>query len=154
MKGVVLGLVLSACLWLPAVSWAACSVSSTAVNFGAYDVFSPAPLDTSGTVTISCDEAPPPDVTIAIGPSAFSGGFFPRRMKHSSRAEFINYNLYTDSTMTVIWGNGTSGTSTVVEDKVKKNEPPRVRTIYARIPFGQDVSVGAYSDTLTVTITW
>jgi spore coat protein U-like protein len=56
--------------------------------------------------------------------------------------------------MSVVWGDGTAGTATVVQPKVMRNKPPAAITIYGRIPAGQDVSAGAYGDTLTVTITW
>ena len=133
---------------------AVCNVSATGVSFGAYDVFSVTPLDSTGSVTVSCDEAPAPVVVITIGPSGVSGGFNPRALGHSSLPDRLNYNLFVDPGMSVAWGDGTAGTSTVTLPKVKKKQPPRVTTIYGRIPARQDVSVGNYSDRLTVTITW
>lgn len=131
-----------------------CSVSSTSVSFGPYDVFSPAPLDSTGSVTVSCDELPPADVVIEIGPSAGSGGFSPRQMRHASRADRLNYNLFTDASRSSVWGDGTAGTQTVFLKNVKRQKPPAIATIYGRIPPGQNVPVGVYADTLTVTITW
>lgn len=133
---------------------AACNVNATGVNFGAYDVFSPVPLDSTGTVSVSCDELPPPDPVISIGPSGITGGFYPRRMRHSSGSGALDYNLFSDPSMTAVWGDGTAGTSTVQLRNVKRQKPPEVVTIYGRIPPGQNVSTGAYSDTLTVTIIW
>jgi spore coat protein U-like protein len=129
-----------------------CSVTTTPVNFGIYDVFIASPTDSTGTVTVICDMAPPPDVTISIDQSSNSGGFNPRKMKHSSLADTLNYYLFTDPSRTVIWGDGTGGTSSVFR-KVTKNRP-WISTIYGRIPAKQDVSVGSYSDILTVTIMW
>jgi spore coat protein U-like protein len=131
---------------------AACNVSATNINFGIYDVFSNSSKDSTGTVSVDCDEAPPPIVVIRIGPSFGSGGFKPRQMRHTTRPDRLNYNLFIDSSMSVIWGDGTQGTSTV-SGKVHKNKP-WVTTLYGRIPAGQDVSVGAYSETVSVTITW
>ncbi|GAB4369010.1 MAG: hypothetical protein Kow00128_14830 [Deltaproteobacteria bacterium] len=133
---------------------AACNVSATGVAFGSYDVFAPAPLDSTGTVTVSCDEVPPPNVTVEIGPSPGSGGFNPRRMRHASRPDRLDYNLFTDATRSAVWGDGTAGTQTVFLKRVKRQKPPVVTTIYGRIPPGQNVPVGDYFDTLTVTITW
>ena len=90
----------------------------------------------------------------AAGLLVVSGGFNPRALGHSSRPDRLNYNLFVDPGMSVAWGDGTAGTSTVTLPKVKKKQPPRVTTIYGRIPARQDVSVGNYSDRLTVTITW
>jgi spore coat protein U-like protein len=131
---------------------AACSVSATGVNFGAYDVFVATPYDSTGTVTVTCDQAPPVDVTITIGPSGTSGGFIPRQMRSSSSPDRLNYNLFVNAGRSTVWGDGAAGTSTVFLKNVKKNRPT-VTTIYGRIPPGQDVSVGSYFDSLTVTIT-
>jgi spore coat protein U-like protein len=131
---------------------AACLVSATGMNFGAYDVFAAAPRDTTGTVTVACDPNPPTDVTVSIGPSPASGGFNPRQMRRASGTDRMNYNLFTSASMTTVWGDGSAGTSTVLLRKVNRNRPVTA-TIYGRIPPGQNVSVGAYSDSVTVTIT-
>jgi spore coat protein U-like protein len=131
---------------------AACTVSATGVNFGAYDVFVTTPLDSTGTVTVTCDQAPPADITISIGPSGTSGGFIPRQMRSASSSDRLNYNLFINAGRSTVWGDGAAGTSTFFLKNVKKNRPA-VTTIYGRIPPGQDVSVGSYSDSLTVTIT-
>ena len=136
--------------WNPA--HAACRVTTTGLDFGAYDVFAATPRDSTGTVTVSCDQSPPPDVVISIGPSPTSGGFNPRQMRRASGTDRLNYNLFSNAGMSTIWGNGSSGTSTVFLKNVKKNRPV-INTIYGRIPPGQDVSVGTYTDVLTVTIT-
>lgn len=129
---------------------AACFVSATNVSFGSYDVFVAVPLDSTGTVTVSCDSRT--DVTVSIGPSGTSGGFNPRQIGRVSGSDRLNYNLFTTASRTVIWGDGTAGTSTVLISNVRRGRP-ETRTIYGRIPAGQDVSVGSYSDSLTVTIT-
>jgi spore coat protein U-like protein len=150
-----------ACFLMPSVpnANAACTVSTTPVNFGSYDVLSSASLDSTGSVTVDCSVGvsppnPPVDVLITIGQSANSGSFNPRKMKNATGRDLLNYNLYSDTTMVSIWGDGTGGTSTVILSKVNKNAPPVVTTVFGRIPGGQDVSAGPYSDVLTVTITW
>lgn len=146
------GLVVLLCLILANGAQAACGVTTTGVDFGVYDVFAAAPRDTAGTVTVACDQNPPTVITISIGPSSTSGGFQPRQMRHASRADRMNYNLFTAPSMATVWGDGSAGTSTVVLKRVNRNRPA-ITTIYGRIPPGQNVSVGAYSDSLTVTIT-
>lgn len=131
---------------------AACDVATTNIHFGVYDVFSNSPKDSTATISVDCDEAPPPIVTIRIGPSSGSGGFLPRQMRHATRTDRLSYNLFIDSSMSVVWGDGTGGTATV-SHKVTKNKT-WVATLYGRIPSGQDVSAGSYSDTVSVTITW
>jgi spore coat protein U-like protein len=146
------GLVVLLCLILGNAAHAACRVTTTGINFGAYDVFAAVPRDTAGTVTVACDQNPPTDVTIAIGRSPTSGGFQPRQMRQASQADRMNYNLFVSPSMVTVWGDGSAGTSTVLLNNVNKNRAVTT-TIYGRIPPGQDVSVGAYSDSVTVTIT-
>jgi spore coat protein U-like protein len=138
--------------WWARAPLAACSVSTNPVNFGNYDVLSSAPDNATGSVTVNCNQAPPPLVTISIGSSPTSGGFDPRMMMHATGNDTISYNFFVDSVYTQIWGDG-SGNTFTKSSKVNKNRP-WVTTIYGRIPPGQDVSVGNYSDTLTVIISY
>jgi spore coat protein U-like protein len=133
-------------------AFALCNVSTTPVTFGSYDVFSSSPLDNRSTITVNCDESPPPTVAITIRQSTNSGSFDPRAMKLATGSEQILYNLYTDSTRTTIWGDS-SGSTAIMSRKVRKNKS-EVFTAYGRIFPLQDVSVGNYNETLTVTINW
>ncbi len=130
--------------------WAQCSVSASTVDFGTYDTLSPTPLDTTGTITIGCSRNAL--VIVTIGPSNNSGGFNPRSMKHTSLPDLLDYNLYTNSNRTRIWGNGTGGTIFRIA-WVRRNRATSL-TVYGRIPPGQNVSVGTYNDTLVVTVIW
>ena len=132
---------------------AVCNVAATGISFGNYDVFSTGPVDSTGTVTVSCDDIPPVSPVIAIGPGG-AGTFLPRGMRHASLPDRLGYNIFTSPSMAVVWGDGTGGTSTVTMGPVPGRRPPRPVTIYGRIPAGQNVSAGTYSDTLVVTITW
>lgn len=132
---------------------AACNVSATGINFGNYDVFATAPVDSTGTVTVSCDDIPPASPVIAIGPGG-AGTFLPRRMRHASRPDTLAYNVFTSPAMSVVWGDGTGGTGTVAAGRSPGRRPPRPIPIYARIPAGQNVSAGSYGDTLVITVTW
>ena len=139
-------------IWLLAAeAYAACSVSATGVNFGNYDTFVATPLETTGTVTVTCDteKGKPPDVTISISTSSNSGVFNPRQMKNTARADLLNYNLYTKQNRTTVWGDGTAGTSSVMITGTKQKKV----TIYGSIPPRQPVPPGVYSDILTVSIT-
>jgi spore coat protein U-like protein len=148
------GLVVLLSLIIGNAAHAACRVTTTGIDFGAYDVFAPVPRDSAGTVIVTCDRNTRrrTDITISIGPSPTSGGFNPRQMRRASGTGRLNYNLYTSPSMSTVWGDGSAGTSTVLLTRVRRRRPV-VTTIYGRIPPGQNVSVGSYSDTVTVTIT-
>ena len=133
---------------LPALAAINCSISTVGVVFGTYNVYAPAVLASTGSVTINCvgvgAGVDPVSVALSRGNA---GSFQPRTMLRSG--EPLNYNLYLDATGTQIWGDGTGGTQKSAS--VSNNRPVTI-TIYGRIPPGQDVSVGSYTDTITATI--
>lgn len=142
--GLVIGVAIVLTMLMPSVSEAQCSVSSSGVAFGAYDVLAPAPVDVTGTVTFSCLLALFPRITLSTGSS---GTFVARTMKKGP--ESLTYNLYTDAARTVIWGDGTSGTGQYAPLLLLLGG---TLTVYARLPASQNVSAGAYSDTVIVTL--
>lgn len=131
-----------------------CSISSTPLTFMPYDFLDSVATNGTGTISISC--APPEtSVNVAIGPSSNSGGFSPRRMKNSLSADTLDYNIYTNLVSPQVWGDNTNGTTTVniSNTVIKKNNFPDI-IVYGRIAPLQNVSVGNYSEQLTMTINY
>ena len=131
-----------------------CRMNATPIGFGNYDVFSGAPLDAVGAITINCSGSVR-RATVTLSASSTSGTFNPRRMRRSAGTDLLDYNVYTDVARTAIFGDGTGGTSPVRRTRPSGPRVPWSTSIsmYGRIPSGQDVSVGTYSDTLTATVT-
>jgi len=144
------GLILAALLIAPrsAAALGSCSFGSTVgVNFGASDVFNTIPTDSTGSLTYTCISVLG---TITIDLSRGSApSYFPRQMRKG--AETMSYNLYLDAARISVWGDGTGGTSHYGPVTPPLASPVTV-TIYGRIPAGQNVSVGSYTDTITATI--
>jgi spore coat protein U-like protein len=116
------------------------------INFGNYDPLSPVPLSTMGSFGYSC---PPgqgsPLITISAGTW---GTFASRAMQNpTDPAALLQYNLYVDAACTMIWGDGTSGTSTQVGPAGQTQTIP----VFARLPALQNVSAGTFTDTVVVT---
>jgi spore coat protein U-like protein len=128
------------------VDAASCTVSTTAVSFGVYDVFSATATDSTGTITFRCTGNASVTINLNKGTSAT---FTPRVLTSGSNT--INYNLYTDAARGSIWGDTTGGTSNYSNANPANNQNIVV-TVYGRITSGQDVSAGSYSDTITATI--
>jgi spore coat protein U-like protein len=142
-------------LFKPGIVWSQCTVGATPITFGNYDIFSIYPVDTTGTITVNCIS----DVVRAMltaGVSQTSGVFNPRQMKRLGGTDLLNYNIFTDASRTSIFGSGTGGTTGIELRRPPGKPAPwsQMINIYGRIPTGQDISVGSYSDTLTFTITW
>lgn len=130
-----------------------CSVTSTPVNFSSYDVFSPIPRDSAGSITITCNNPDKKPIPVNISISSGSAGIFtPRQMSQTAGSDRMKYNLFIDSSRTAIWGDGTGSTSTVT--KIVNKDIVINESIYGRIAALQNLSVGTYSDTLTVTVSW
>lgn len=124
-----------------------CTISVVSVAFGNYNVFTVTPVDSTGSVTFRCNAAAA-NISITLSKGA-SSTFTPRTM--TKAGEVLNYDLYLNAARTNVWGDGTGGTSTYTNANPPNNQNVTV-TIYGRIPASQDVSAGAYSDTVLATI--
>jgi spore coat protein U-like protein len=135
-----------------------CSISVTTLSFGTYDVFSGTADDSTATLSVTCTQlsAPTGNLPLTASLSAgFSGTYATRQMK--SGANSLSYNMYANATRTTVFGDGTSGTSTISGTfpfTFVGQVITGTGTIYGRIPAGQDVSVGAYSDSIVATVTY
>jgi len=122
---------------------ATCNLSVQPLNFGNYDFQSSQDLESVGHVIVTCDVST--SFTIALSPGG--GTYAARSMQNGVHR--LAYNLYTDPTQTMVWGDG-SGGSTVVGDSGTQVD----RTVYGNAPAGQNPYIGIYSDAITVTLTF
>jgi spore coat protein U-like protein len=135
---------------------AKCVVSSTSVvAFGAYDPVvtnssGGSDLDSTGSVGIKCTPGNGTSISLDSGANASTNQ---RRMlgPTGSSSQYLSYNLYSDSGRTVAWGDGSNGASPFAISAAA-NATERTFTVYGRVPKGQDVNVGSFSDTVQVTV--
>lgn len=136
---------------------ATCTVSTTLpVSFGNYNPFNLTPIDTTGTIHVSCTALLAGGLvnyTVTLNPGLY-GTFATREMANGSYR--LNYNIYKDATRLSVWGDGTSGTSTNTGSclLVIGGNCAADFSAYGRLPAEQNAGVGAYADTVTVTITY
>jgi spore coat protein U-like protein len=120
----------------------------TGVSFGSYDSGRSSPVDSAGLVAFRCTHVAPGDmITIELG-RGDSNSFQPRAM--TMRSEKLEYNLFLDAARTIIWGDGTSGTSTYVA-RPADGQSTQV-PIFGRIPPRQSVRGGTYNDVIILTV--
>ena len=121
------------------------------VQFGSYDPSDPAPVDSTGDIEVTCDSVATYMSKLGLG--LHSGGDFNnRKMTSTGGSTPLSYNLYLGAAHTEVWGDGTVG---FPGQAGSGSAAEAVHyTIYGRIPGGQNVGVGGYSDSLTVTIEW
>jgi spore coat protein U-like protein len=132
-----------------------CSISADDVSFGAYDPLSGSNHDATGELRVTCGALLGSlNVSYAISlSSGSSGSALSRSMANGGST--LAYNLYTDPSRTSVWGNGAGGTVTRSNSYIlglfsKTDAFP----IYGRIPPGQTVGAGSYSDSLVATVTF
>jgi spore coat protein U-like protein len=125
-----------------AATGASCSVQSTSLVFGAYDSLSAVPLDGVGSIRVDCDVQTSFTVDLSSG-SAADGT---RAM--TSGASRLSYDLYTDGSRTLVWGDGIS--SADVSATGSAVDLP----IYGRIAARQNVPAGEYVDGVVITISY
>ncbi len=131
---------------------AACTISSAGVAFGAYNPQATGHDNSTGTVSVAC--APSVMAPIVALSTGVSGTYANRTL--IGGAFTLNYNLYSNSGRTTVWGDGTGGSVTVTLSGGSVSGGVRnfSRTIYGRIPRLQNVGAGSYSDTITLTVTF
>ena len=121
---------------------AACIVSPASISFGTYSEVNLVAQDALAVLNITC--TPNTKVTISLGPSFNSGSIASREMRTGGGLGPLLYNLFSDKRRNTIFGEGADSIT------VRSNKSV---TVYGRIPAGQKVPAGSYSDTLVITVT-
>ena len=135
-----------------------CTVSASGVNFGIYNPLSAAPLDSTGSVTVTCtlQSGGATTVNMIAKLSAGSSGSFAARTMVSG-VQQLKYNLYWSNAYAQVWGDGTGGsfygTATLALTAANPTQQAN-GTMYGQIPAAQDVGAGSYLDTIVVTVSY
>ena len=140
-----------------------CTVTTTGVNFGTYDPTSATPLNAQGSLFVECGAGSSTTVTMTLSGGG-SGNAASRRM--SNGTDLIFYNLYLNTGRTIIFGDATggssdtcttgsptSGTGCTGENPAGKGRN-FTRPLYGQVNASQNIGVGTYTDTLTITLTF
>lgn len=125
-----------------------CTISTTPVNFGAYDPVAAnatAPLDGIGSVVITCTKGAA--AKVGLNPGSNPEGTS-RRMTQGA-AEYLAYELFKDTTHSTVWGDTLD---TALDITAAPNRNPRTYSVYGRIAAAQDATVGNYTDTVVATV--
>lgn len=140
----------------PARAAYSCTVTVNDLAFGLYSVLNSIDTDSTADITVDCSGSDNTKINATTEISAGSSGSFnPRTMLNGASA--LNYNIYTKSNHNQIWGDGSGGSVTQTISCSLKGPPTTCstpKTLYGRIPIGQSVPAGSYTDMLIVTITF
>jgi spore coat protein U-like protein len=145
------GLLVAALLMFPGESLAqACSVRVVSVQFGEYDPLSGGALDADADVYVTCDPAIPYNIRLDAGANS-GGNFNSRKLATAGGGDSLAYNIFRDPGRTEIWGDGSSGTLTLLGTGTGTESH---FIAYGRLPGGQNVPAGLYGDEVSVLVEW
>lgn len=129
----------------PRAAWAeGCTVDPQDLSLGDYDPFAVVSQDAVSNVSVRCDTAT--SFVVTLGPG--NGSYVMRRMTGGSQA--LLYNLFLDPSRTMVWGDGSNGSSVLNQTSVGGDFP-----VYASALAGQSaLRPGPYTDVISVTVTY
>lgn len=129
----------------------ACAASADPMAFGTYTAGDGA-VTGSATIAVKCSSGLA--FKVSFGPGATPGGSIGQRLLRNG-FQLLQYNLYTTSDLSSIWGDGTTG---VTLSGTASSEGIATRlTVFAEMPdsaMNRLATPGIYSDVVTVTITY
>lgn len=137
-----------------------CNATATGVAFGAYDPLVTTSDDSTGTITVTCTNTGGGGTTVnySIALSTGVSGTYSQRYMSAGTPK-LNYNLYRDSARSLVWGNGSGGTSLItgsltVGNGVGNGTKSATYTVYGRAPAQQNAAPGTYADSIVITLTF
>ncbi len=123
---------------------AVCQVDGEAVQFGSINRLDL--TESTGRVTVTCDEATTFEVAITASGSGTS-----RTMLGPNNAT-LNYFLYSKPDRTTLWADGSAAGATV--SGTSDGSTSVDLTVYGLVPQQPDLVAGSYVDSLTLLLTF
>ena len=129
-----------------------CTVNAGVLDFLTYDPTASGNNDAATVITSTCTHGGSAKITMGVGasPAAGSSNAVPlRQMHNASDASKLPYFLYQNTGRDLVWGNSAdTGVGFTATQGVNSSQ------LYGRIAAGETASVGAYADSVSVTLTY
>jgi spore coat protein U-like protein len=126
----------------------ACQVNSASnMDFGTHGVLN-TNTDATSTVTVQCTNTTP--FNVALNAGAGSGATVTERLMTGTGGATVGYSLYSNAARDAVWGE-TVGTDTVAGTGTGAAQ---AFVVYGRVQPQNTPAPGAYTDTVTATITY
>lgn len=126
----------------------ACNLTANDLDFGNYSSISGNYVDATTTLDVTCTNGTSYTVELNVGTT--TGATFTGRLL-TDTTNTLEYNLYTTSGRTTVWGDGSGATQTMAGTG---NGSLQSLTVYGRIPASQAMPVGSYTDTITAEVSF
>ena len=129
-----------------------CTITAGAMTFASYNPTDATDNDANATITSTCTTGGAAIITMGEGNRSQDGSSDSaplRAMYNEGASEDLVYQVYSDSAGGTVWGNTSETGKSITADGTAQTF-----TAYGRIPKNQTVGAGAYSDSVTVTLTY
>lgn len=127
---------------------ATCVAVATPLVFGNYASTGADPADADARVTVTCTPGAAYEVALNAGQN--STDVAARKLKGANEEDFLDYAIYSDAGRTQVWGE-TAGVDTVSGTGAGDEQ---ALSVYGRMPPQQVAPLGAYTDVVTVTVSY
>ena len=124
-----------------------CDIQTSPLAFGDYDPIAQhatQPLDREGSVILTCTKGTSATIGLSVGQHALGAA---RHMSNGSAV--LRYGLFLNADRTQPWGEGSADQVDVSD---APSDAPRTFVVFGRIPAGQDIPIGAYTDSVVATV--
>jgi spore coat protein U-like protein len=130
-----------------------CSVNAATLDFGSTGLLATA-LTANTSLSVTCSSSTPYSVGLDNGAN-FSTT---RRMRQGATSNFIGYGLYLDAGLTNAWTTASTSTTCTTTNSCALgtgNGSAQSITLFGQVPaLGVGPAPGAYTDTVTITVTY
>lgn len=125
-----------------------CVVAATPLVFGNYTSTAATDTQAESKLVVVCTPGAAYDVALNAGQN--SNDVTTRQLAGATPGAVLNYGIYRDATRSQNWGD-TAGSDTVTSTGTGTDQ---VLSVYGSIPAQQAAAIGAYTDVVTVTVSY
>ena len=124
-----------------------CTINATDMAFPPRGVLSAA-VTANSQITVRCSNANA--FSLALNGGSVAGNVLARKMKHTTAADTVSYQLYQDAAYGTVWGDASGGAPRAGVGTGAN----QTFTVYGRVPAQTTPRPGTYRDVVTATITF
>jgi spore coat protein U-like protein len=135
------------------------NVTTGALTLGNYDPFTypsgtPQHDSTPATLSVNCTNGDTIAWSVGNGGHCGSGSIAGDRAMTDGSSHYLSYELFTSSLFSTQYGTNSCGTATSIQQTAGGTALANTLSIFGSIPGGQNATVGQYTDTVQVTVSY
>lgn len=124
-----------------------CTINATDLAFPARGLLNAA-VTANSQITVRCTNNNA--FSVALNGGSVAGNVLARKMKHTTAADTVNYQLFQDAAYATVWGDASGGAPRAGVGTGAN----QTFTVYGRVPAQATPRPGTYRDVITATVTF